>query len=356
MYVLDALPGALSDWPLPVLLVGVVAAGGVGWFVAAMRRQQRESDEPEPSGWQPPPPPVLLPEPPPAPRSAATPVTGGLRANAAGVQEPRLPTGGLGRVSPSTGAMRSATGGLQPAAPPADAFKAPTGALKTPTGSIQRVTAQSAEEYVLLRIIGEGVTGAVCGAIGSDGEPPPHVAVKVLKNADAQNEELWVRFSREVDVCRTLMHPAVIRVMDWGIWQGQDPSEQSPFMVMELVDGDTLRSLMDRTPGQPLDWSRSVLWLLEILEGLGVAHRAGVIQRDIKPDNLMITREGRPKIMDFGLARQANQQSGVTRTNTHLGTPIYMSPEHFNARNATSLSDLYSMGVVGYEMLAGRPP
>jgi serine/threonine-protein kinase len=146
-----------------------------------------------------------------------------------------------------------------------------------------------------------------------------------------------------------LDHPAIVKVIDFGNVARVHASH--PFLVLEFVTGVTLRQRMaqGQTP-----WPLAMTWLCETLEGLQVAHQRHIFHRDIKPDNLMITQDDHVKIVDFGFAREA----GFTMTGsaTNIGTPRYMSPEHLDAKTVSGASDLYSLGIVFYEVMSGAYP
>jgi serine/threonine-protein kinase len=141
-------------------------------------------------------------------------------------------------------------------------------------------------------------------------------------------------------------------VLDWGTF-ANGAEGTVPFMVMEYVLGQTLKeaNLAHRKPRPP---KVVVPWIIAILEGLQVAHDAGIVHRDIKPANLMLTTDGHVKIMDFGVAASAYDRQ-LTVTDQFLGTPAYMSPEHVDARHILPSSDVYSLASVAYECMAGQP-
>jgi eukaryotic-like serine/threonine-protein kinase len=175
------------------------------------------------------------------------------------------------------------------------------------------------------------------------------VAVKVLKAEYADSPEFRTRFRREARLAAALSHPGVAQVYDSGDGEG----DQQPYLVMELVDGEPLGAVLARV-GR-LDASRTAHVVAQAAAALGAAHRAGLVHRDVKPGNLLISGDGTVKITDFGIAR-AVDGSGHTQTGEVLGTPHYLSPEQALGEAATGASDLYALGVVAHELLTGRRP
>lgn len=151
-------------------------------------------------------------------------------------------------------------------------------------------------------------------------------------------------FEREARAMARVNHPHVATLFDSGEHNGDF------FIVMEYVEGQSLAEHLRTGPRPPLE--RTVRWTRQICQGLGAAHAVKVIHRDIKPDNIMITRQGDVKLVDFGLAFLAD----MTQTHTIAGTPLYKAPERWHGENGSERSDLYSVGCVLYEMLTGHPP
>lgn len=202
--------------------------------------------------------------------------------------------------------------------------------------------------YRILRQLGEGGMGKVFLAVkDSDGR---RVAIKVLPPKKAIEEaNSLARFRREMEISRKLRHPNIALTLDVGEADG------AHFMVMEYVKGRSLYELVRRHG--PLEVPVAADYFLKVLDGLNAAHDAGLIHRDVKPSNLMMTADGDAKILDLGLARHQGDDSGLTKTNVILGTLDYASPEQLgDAARADRRSDLYSLGCTMYFALAGYPP
>lgn len=199
--------------------------------------------------------------------------------------------------------------------------------------------------YALMDVIGEGGMATVWRA--RDALLGRVVAVKVLRPQYAADAEFRERFRREAQSAAALSHPNIVNVYDVGQHQG------SNYIVMELVDGRPLSEII-ASEGR-ISPDRAVDYGIGILDALEHAHANGVVHRDIKPHNILITRDGRVKVADFGIARAASA-SALTETGKVMGTVNYTSPEQARGDAATAGSDIYSTGLVIYEMLCGRPP
>ncbi len=201
------------------------------------------------------------------------------------------------------------------------------------------------ERYRLLRCIGSGGMAVVYE--GVDMLLERRVAIKVLRQRFASDPEFLERFQREARAAANLDHPNIVTVFDVGKDDGRH------YIVMEYVDGQDLKTTI-RQKGR-LSVAETLDIVTQVAAGVGHAHEAGVIHRDIKPQNVLLTKAGRAKVVDFGIAR-ALSESGLTDSDTVWGSPIYFAPEQAAGDPPTPASDVYSIGVVMYEMLAGLPP
>ena len=173
------------------------------------------------------------------------------------------------------------------------------------------------------------------------------VALKVMDSRYAGDHQFLTRFQREARAVARLKDPGLVAVYDQGI------DGQHPFLVMELVEGGTLRELLRERGPMPPHAAAAVLG--PVLGGLAVAHRAGLVHRDVKPENVLISDDGEVKIADFGLVR-AVAEAKITSTSVILGTAAYLSPEQVGTGDAGPRSDVYAVGILTYELLTGRTP
>jgi eukaryotic-like serine/threonine-protein kinase len=177
------------------------------------------------------------------------------------------------------------------------------------------------------------------------------VAAKVLRSEYTGDPSFLARFRNEARHTAALTHPNIASVYDYG--ETEQDGQQLAFLVMELVDGQPLVTILHDEQRLPVDWTLHVL--SQSADGLSAAHRAGVVHRDIKPGNLLVRPDGVVKLTDFGIA-QARDTTPLTRTGMVVGTAQYLSPEQAQGLEVTAASDVYSLGVVGYECLAGERP
>lgn len=197
--------------------------------------------------------------------------------------------------------------------------------------------------YRILNLLGKGGMGEVYRA--TDLTLGQSVALKFLPASAASNPQLLERFHGEVRVARQVSHPNVCRVYDIGEAEGM------PYISMEYVDGDDLGVLLQRIGRLPAEKAMEIT--RKLCAGLAAAHARGVIHRDLKPQNIMLNKRGEVLIMDFGLAAIADQLSGAEARN---GTPAYMSPEQLKGIEVTAKSDIYSLGLIIYELFTGKKP
>ena len=170
------------------------------------------------------------------------------------------------------------------------------------------------------------------------------VALKVMDSRYANDNQFLTRFQLEARAVARLNDPGLVAVYDQGM-------DARPFLVMELVEGGTLRELLRERGPMPPHAAAAVL--RPVLGGLAVAHRAGLIHRDVKPENVLISDDGQVKLVDFGLVR-AVAEAGITSTSVILGTAAYLSPEQVSSGQTGPRSDVYAVGILAYELLTGR--
>lgn len=202
-----------------------------------------------------------------------------------------------------------------------------------------------ADRYRIEQRLGAGGMGVVYRA--TDLELEDEVAIKVLKLRDMEEDQRVSRFKQEIRLARKIVHTNVCRIYDFGSWG------ELRFVTMELLDGQTLDDLMGS--GEVVDLETRLGLFRGLLAGLEAAHEAGIIHRDIKPQNVMVTGDGRSVLMDFGIARQF-QSEEITTTGEVVGTPVYMAPERLLGREVDQRCDIYSLGVILFELITGRQP
>lgn len=201
-----------------------------------------------------------------------------------------------------------------------------------------------AGRYELGEIIGTGGMGEV--RAGRDLELDRPVAIKFLRPQMDPQIEVKIRFASEAEAASRLSHPNIVAVFDAG------EDEGVPFIVMELLSG---RTLAHKLAGGPLDPGEVQRFGLEILDALEASHAQGILHRDLKPGNVMLTQHGTAKVADFGIAK-ITEGMDITGTGMMLGTPAYLAPERVAGKPATPASDIYSAGVVLYELLTAKRP
>lgn len=199
--------------------------------------------------------------------------------------------------------------------------------------------------YEITELIGEGGMADVYKAVDVvDGKI---IAVKILKKEFAESEEFLRRFRNESKAIAVLSHPNIVKIYDVGF------SEKIQYIVMEYIDGITLKEYIENE--RVLSWKDAVHFVTQILRALQHAHERGIVHRDIKPQNIMMFTDGTIKVMDFGIAKFAREE-GKTATDQAIGTVHYISPEQARGDITDAKSDLYSVGVMLYEMLTGQKP
>ena len=212
------------------------------------------------------------------------------------------------------------------------------------------------ERYTICRKLGVGGMGSVY--LVKDQElNNQEVAVKILHAHFVEDENVFARFRNEVIVARTLAHPNIVRLYDLG-----KTEDGHYYITMEYVDGDTLDkkivspSQVTMAEAQALEFSEA-LWIFgEVCKGVAYAHERGVIHRDLKPSNIMITKRNKVRLADFGTSSVIGKDATAQKVGQSVGTPDYMSPEEIRGEKPGPSSDIYSLGVIAFELLSGRRP
>jgi len=202
-----------------------------------------------------------------------------------------------------------------------------------------------AERYQIVEELGKGGMGKVYRAL--DKKLKEEVALKLIKPEIASDKKILARFSNELRIARKISHKNVGRMYELLEEKG------THFITMEYVPGEDLKSFIRRS--RQLNVGTAITITKQVCEGLSEAHRLGVVHRDLKPNNVMIDKEGDARIMDFGIARSLKEK-GITGAGVMIGTPEYMSPEQVEGKETDQRSDIYSLGVILYEMVTGRVP
>jgi serine/threonine-protein kinase len=203
-----------------------------------------------------------------------------------------------------------------------------------------------AGRYELEELVGTGGMSSVFRA--KDTLLERNVALKILHEQYTRDDDYVERFRREARSVAQLAHPNIVTVIDRGEQDGRQ------FIVFEYVDGESLKQLVDRTG--PLPVEQAVELALQIARALAFAHQQGLVHRDIKPQNVLLNEDGRAKVTDFGIARSLDVQHGMTQTGTVMGTSDYIAPEQARGERVDEQTDVYSLGVVLYELLTGEVP
>ncbi|MFN0111117.1 MAG: bifunctional serine/threonine-protein kinase/formylglycine-generating enzyme family protein [Blastocatellia bacterium] len=211
------------------------------------------------------------------------------------------------------------------------------------------------DRYRIEKLVGEGGMGTVYSGIHV--QLDDRIAIKVLHPEMINNNNALKRFRQEARAARLIKHQNAVDVTDFGV-----TSDNLVYLVMEFVDGRNLRDLIDN---QAMEYRRAIKLITQVCDAIDAAHQKGIVHRDLKPENIMVQGEGARemvKVLDFGIAkmleddRAPDQQGRLTKAGTIMGTPQYMSPEQCQGKNIGPASDIYSIGIIAYEMLSGATP
>jgi serine/threonine-protein kinase len=206
---------------------------------------------------------------------------------------------------------------------------------------------QRVDQYTIVRRLGQGGMGTVYQARDADGRL---VVLKVPFDTLLDDPGTQARYERELEIARSLDHPNIQRLLGTG-----RTADGMPYTVLEWVDGGLLREHLYE--GQPLSVDEAVSIAVQLADALEYCHQRGIVHRDLKPDNVLVTADGRVLLMDFGAALlQSGRKITTASLSPALGTPDYMSPEQVQGQRGDARSDIYSLGVMLYELLAGAPP
>jgi serine/threonine-protein kinase len=224
-----------------------------------------------------------------------------------------------------------------------------TGMSAERTAIINSLSEEAKQRYELVQELGRGAMGIVYRA--HDSELDEMVALKILPDNLIRNAEAVRRFKQEARSARRLAHPNIVRIHDIGEEMGRK------YISMEFVEGSDLKQKL-RQCGRKLPFETTLRYARQICEAMAYAHTIGIVHRDIKPANLMLTKDDQIKVTDFGIAKMvdASQTPDSTMAGAIIGTPLYMSPEQVKGTGVDHRADIYSMGIVFYEMAGGKPP
>jgi eukaryotic-like serine/threonine-protein kinase len=219
--------------------------------------------------------------------------------------------------------------------------------IETPAFSVNQITQQTTQfgNYKIIKEIGQGGMGTVYLAERSDGQFEQKVAIKIVRQTYADSEIIR-RFKNERQILAKLQHPNIASLLDGGINESGQP-----FLAMEYVEGKNIAEFC-----KDLSVKNRLKLFLKVCKGVAYAHRNLVIHRDIKPSNILVNHENEPKLLDFGLAKLSEKDSHTTQTGMRALTPAYASPEQLKGETITTASDIYSLGVVLYELFTETRP
>src|SRR5438445_8106628 len=202
------------------------------------------------------------------------------------------------------------------------------------------------DRYELEELVGSGGMSSVYRA--HDRLLDRKVALKILHEHYTADDEYVERFRREARAVAALSHPNIVTVID----RGEHESKQ--FIVFEYIDGENLKRLIERRGPAPVETALELA--MQIARGLSFAHQQGLVHRDVKPQNVLLNGDGQAKVTDFGIARSLDVKHGMTQTGTVLGTSEYIAPEQAQGQHVDEHTDIYSLGVVLYQLLTGELP
>lgn len=214
---------------------------------------------------------------------------------------------------------------------------------------MEDLTGKTIERYKIVSELGRGGMAVVYRAI--DTLLDRNVAIKVIlmeSDSKEKSQKILKRFNREARTLASLSHPNIIKVLDYGEYDGM------PYIVMEFISGGALKAML----GSPIPYAEAAARLAPIARALQYAHQQKIVHRDVKPENILINESGQPMLSDFGILKlvETDESHGITGTGKMIGTPAYMSPEQIRGKEVDGRADLYSLGVVFFEMITGRKP
>jgi serine/threonine protein kinase len=204
--------------------------------------------------------------------------------------------------------------------------------------------------YQVSGYLGHGAMGLVlkCIDLNLDNEP---CVIKLLLHEAHKDRTAFFRFKREVILSRRLSHPNIVKIYDFG-----QTEEDNFYISMEYIDGECLKDSLDRFAPDGLPFDKACEFLFKVAEGLSYAHKKGIIHRDIKPANILLSKDYEVKITDLGVAKAVESKDKLTATDEAIGSPVYMAPEQLNSNSFDHRADIYSFGIMAYELFNGEPP